>query len=114
MSRKRSKERQRPPQDASRDYAAIVFAAEIGSSTPTADLHGMDKEDAKLEVDRVINHAYSENADAVKIIHGRGTGRLRQEVQRYLKSHPMVEFSQDAQEPGSIGGVTIAVITKKQ
>jgi len=77
-----------------------------------ADLHGMDVHDALQEVDAVIDEAFMAGENAVRIIHGAGTGKLREAVHKRLAVHDHVEAFRSA--PGSrMSGVTHAVISRK-
>ncbi len=71
------------------------------------DLRGERYEDALLRVEKYIDDALLSNYPRVSIIHGKGTGALRQGVQEYLKNHRSVKKIRfgEAGEGGS--GVTI-------
>ncbi|ETI67830.1 endonuclease MutS2 [Neobacillus vireti] len=71
------------------------------------DLRGERYEDALLKVEKYIDDALLSNYPRVSIIHGKGTGALRQGVQEYLKNHRSVKKIRfgEAGEGGS--GVTI-------
>lgn len=72
------------------------------------DLRGERYEDAIARVEKYIDDALLSNYHQVSIIHGKGTGALRQGVQQYLKKHPRVKSYRfgEAGEGGS--GVTVA------
>jgi DNA mismatch repair protein MutS2 len=72
------------------------------------DLRGERYEDALMRVEKYIDDALLANYPRVSIIHGKGTGALRQGVQEYLKNHRSVKKIRfgDAGEGGT--GVTIA------
>lgn len=72
------------------------------------DLRGERYEDALMRVEKYIDDALLSNYHQVSIIHGKGTGALRQGVQQYLKKHPRVKSYRfgEAGEGGS--GVTVA------
>ena len=72
------------------------------------DLRGERYEDALMLVEKYIDDALLSNYHQVSIIHGKGTGALRQGVQQYLKKHSRVKAYRfgEAGEGGS--GVTIA------
>lgn len=94
-----------------------VYAAEVSGNCPVSDLHGLDREDAALEVDHLVNMAFSQGEPVVKIIHGRGTGALRiavHEKLEQLKQSGLVEYFRDADSPGQKGGVTFAVVVKRE
>ncbi|MCM3599298.1 endonuclease MutS2 [Robertmurraya korlensis] len=71
------------------------------------DLRGERYEDALFRVEKYIDDALLSNYPRVSIIHGKGTGALRQGVQEYLKNHRSVKKIRfgEAGEGGS--GVTI-------
>ncbi|WHY76401.1 endonuclease MutS2 [Neobacillus sp. WH10] len=71
------------------------------------DLRGERYEDALLKVEKYIDDALLSSYPRVSIIHGKGTGALRQGVQEYLRNHRAVKKIRfgDAGEGGL--GVTI-------
>jgi DNA mismatch repair protein MutS2 len=71
------------------------------------DIRGERYEDAMLKVEKYIDDAVLAGYPRVSIIHGKGTGALRQGVQQYLKGHPSVKNIRygEATEGGT--GVTI-------
>jgi DNA mismatch repair protein MutS2 len=71
------------------------------------DLRGERYEEAIHKVEKYIDDALLAGYPRVSIIHGKGTGALRQGVQEYLKSHRSVKRTRlgDAGEGGT--GVTI-------
>ncbi|HEC21287.1 MAG TPA: hypothetical protein ENI95_00050, partial [Chloroflexi bacterium] len=44
----------------------------------------------------------------VRIVHGKGTGRLRQAVREHLRQHPLVREYKPA--PGSEGGEGVTIV----
>lgn len=71
------------------------------------DLRGERYEDAIRKTEKYIDDALLANYSRVSIIHGKGTGALRQGIQNYLKNHKRVKSFRfgDAGEGGL--GVTI-------
>lgn len=71
------------------------------------DLRGERYENALLRVEKYIDDALLANYSRVSIIHGKGTGALRQGVQEYLKNHRSVKKIRfgEAGEGGT--GVTV-------
>lgn len=55
------------------------------------DLRGMTADEAVMEVDRFIDSCVMAHMEAVRIIHGKGTGVLRAAIQRHLKGHRSVK-----------------------
>lgn len=78
----------------------------VGSSTLRLDLHGMRKDQALEKLEEMIDRAMrSEGARGesvcIELIHGLGTGTLRDAVWRYLKDCRVVSsFRQDSKNPG--------------
>ncbi|OCA91330.1 endonuclease MutS2 [Bacillus sp. FJAT-27225] len=72
------------------------------------DLRGERYEDALMKVEKYIDDALLAGYPRVSIIHGKGTGALRQGVQEYLRNHRSVKKIRfgDAGEGGT--GVTVA------
>ena len=83
-------------------------ASIVRTSQNTIDLRGSRIADAEIELDRAI--AQATNTGAVWIIHGKGTGRLRQGVHDFLAQHPQIERFELAPQNEGGTGVTIAYL----
>jgi len=72
------------------------------------DLRGQIAEEALIELDKYLDQAFSAHLPWVRIIHGKGSGVLRQAVRQELSSHAQVS----SYRPGEAGeggeGVTVA------
>lgn len=55
------------------------------------DLRGMDSEEACYKTDKYLDDAYRANLGEVTIVHGKGTGVLRNAITIMLKRHPHVK-----------------------
>jgi DNA mismatch repair protein MutS2 len=76
------------------------------------DLRGMRVEDIFDAIDQYLNDAYLGGLDNVRIVHGKGTGALRQAVREHLNRHPLVKsFGAPSQREGG-EGVTEVVLTR--
>jgi len=75
-------------------------------------LRGKLVEDGLEELDRYLERAYSSGLLFVRIIHGKGTGRLREAVRNALKSSPYVESFEEPKDSEGGSGVTVAKIAK--
>ena len=72
------------------------------------DLRGMNIEEALIEVDRFIDSSVLSGVHQITIIHGKGTGVLREAIQNHLKKHKSIKsFRLGAYGEGETG-VTIA------
>lgn len=99
-----------PVPETQNPHESAIFAAELGEATEL-DLHGQDVNLAVSQLDQFINHEFVAGTDVVKIIHGRGTGKLRDAIHAWLKKHPqMVAYFRDARGPSQQGGVTFAAL----
>ncbi|MBJ7629084.1 endonuclease MutS2 [Weissella confusa] len=66
-------------------------AVNRANASATLDLRGQRYEAAMSELDQFIDRALLNNLPSVEIIHGKGTGAIRQGVQEYLRSHRAVK-----------------------
>ncbi len=77
------------------------------STSTRLDLRGFRVDEAIREVDKFISEAILGNVQQITIVHGKGTGALRQSLHEYFKNHPQVEnFREGTLEEGG-AGVTI-------
>ena len=72
------------------------------------DLRGMMSEDALDKLETYLDKATMAGMPFVRIIHGKGTGKLRQEVRAVLKNHPHVTSFEEGGEKEGGEGVTVA------
>lgn len=72
------------------------------------DLRGMRAIDALQQVDFFIDEAIQVGADRVKILHGTGSGALRQSIREHLAASPLVRRFED--EDVRFGGAGITVV----
>lgn len=73
------------------------------------DIRGMRLADALDIVTGYIDDAIMLNVNTVRIIHGKGTGVLRDEIQKYLRTMPGVASAKDEQI--QYGGTGVTVVT---
>jgi DNA mismatch repair protein MutS2 len=78
---------------------------------PEIDLHRLTVDEALPRIDDFLHYAYSSGLHYVTIVHGKGTGILRQEVHRYLSDHPLVKsFHQADRWSGGYGATEVELI----
>ncbi|MGD8717944.1 MAG: endonuclease MutS2 [Candidatus Zixiibacteriota bacterium] len=82
-----------------------------GDVSPSLNLIGFTVEDAVLELSRYLDRALVARLGSVEIIHGHGTGRLREGVRQFLRDHPAV--ASYGPGPGGNEGVTVARLGDK-
>ncbi len=72
-----------------------------------ADVRGQRAADMPELVDQALDRALLRGADMVRIIHGKGTGALRQAVHEHLRDHPAVHDHESAPLNQGGDGVTL-------
>lgn len=72
------------------------------------DMRGMASDEAILELDRYIDNAIVSGLETIRIIHGKGTGVLRKNVQAHLRSHKAIKSFRLGTFGEGENGVTIA------
>lgn len=78
------------------------------AATVECDLRGLTVDEAIERADKFLDEALLGGLDQVRLIHGKGTGALRQAIGRWLKSHPNIRGHRLG-DPGEGGdGVTVA------
>ena len=80
----------------------------VRTSQNTVDIRGSRVANAEVDLENAI--ASATESGVLWIIHGKGTGRLRQGVHEFLKSHPQIERFELAPQNEGGAGVTIAYL----
>jgi DNA mismatch repair protein MutS2 len=75
-------------------------------------LRGKLVEDGLEELERYLEKAYSSGLLFVRIVHGKGTGKLREAVRNALKSSPYVASFEEPKDNEGGAGVTVAKMAK--
>ncbi|MBU5427304.1 endonuclease MutS2 [Tissierella pigra] len=74
------------------------------------DLRGQNLDEAFLELDKYLDDAYIAGLKQIHIIHGKGTGVLRDGIKTYLRSHRHVKTSRIGNYNEGGTGVTVVEI----
>lgn len=74
------------------------------------DLRGKRVDEAVEELDSYLNDAYLAGIKVVRIVHGKGTGAIRQVVREQLSASPLVRHHEAAEPRDGGEGVTIATL----
>ncbi len=75
---------------------------------PDIDLRGMRGDQALQKVISFLDEAVMLNYKELRILHGTGTGALRQLIRQYLSTNPLVASYADEQV--QLGGAGITVV----
>lgn len=76
-------------------------------------LRQLTVDEALIKLDRYLNDAFMAGLYQVRIIHGKGTGTLRQAVREQLAKHPLVKSYRPADYGEGGAGVTIAELAQR-
>lgn len=98
-----------PRVDAPLRSTRTVVQGSAGNVPLQLDLRGARAEEALAELDRYLNNAAVAGYDRVRVIHGKGTGALRNAVRETLAAHPLVR--EQAPAPQSEGGDGATIVT---
>ena len=85
----------------------VTSKAERSAKTEL-DLRGQDAEQAIMELDAFIDNAIMSGVPSIRIIHGKGTGVLRNAVQQRLRRHRAIKSFRLGMYGEGESGVTIA------
>lgn len=90
----------------------VTVTRKVSGRTPSArlDLRGKRYEEAMLELDEFIDQALLNNMAQVDIVHGIGTGVIREAVTKYLRRNKHVKSFAYAPQNAGGSGCTIAVL----
>ena len=83
---------------------------ELGPSLGTMelDLRGLRAEESLVRLEEFLDNAVRDGLSTVRIIHGRGTGVLRQVVREHLTRHSLVRsFEAETRERGGSGATSV-------
>ena len=97
-----------PQKEKQKQHDITFHVANVAASI---DLHGLTLDEAIYQVDKYLDEAWAAGHKEVRLVHGRGTGRLRIGLQSYLRSHPRVASYQLAQPAD--GGIGVTVVRFK-
>ncbi len=85
-------------------------APDVAAASAELNLIGQRVDDALEESDKFLDRALLEGKQAVRIIHGFGTGALRKAIRDHLRKHPAVKSWRPGGENEGGDGATIAVL----
>lgn len=74
------------------------------------DLRGLNLDEARPLVDKLLDNALWAGLNKVDLIHGKGTGKLKMGLRDYLKEHPLVSTFRSGSSAEGGEGVTVVEI----
>lgn len=100
-----------PKEKQTRISVTVDKGCRIMQECPTFDLHRLTVDEAIESLDKFLDSAILNGVNAVRVIHGNGTGRLKRGVRAYLKGSPYVaSFHPAPQHQGGDGVVIVELI----
>ncbi|HEY1554980.1 MAG TPA: Smr/MutS family protein [Kofleriaceae bacterium] len=116
----RAAERQRaeaaPPEKPEGPSVVLVDGVPAGGRATartidsTVDIRGQRVDEAVANVDRFLDESLLANRDTAFIVHGHGTGALRQAVRSHLGAHRAIETFRAGEQSEGGDGVTVAFL----
>ncbi len=88
----------------------MIFENKVKSIDPTINVLGKVLDDALLDVDKYLDDAYIAGLREVTVIHGRGTGTLREGLAGMFRSHKHVEAFRVGSHQEGGDGVTVVTL----
>ena len=95
-------------EDAEKPPPAI--SANLGPSLDSLelDIRGFRAEEALISLEQFLDKAVRDGLSSVRIIHGKGTGALREAVREHLERHPLARsFESEPRERGGSGATAV-------
>jgi DNA mismatch repair protein MutS2 len=92
----------------------VTLAERGAQSSRGADLNviGCTVDEAIDRADKFLDEAAMQDLRTVRVIHGHGTGRLRQALSGYLSTHPLVLRAAPA--PNDLGGAAVTLVELRE
>ena len=78
---------------ASESLESLLFLAEAGGAVPEADLHGQRWDEARSAAEALLQRAFVRGERVLRVIHGKGDGRLRDALHRWRASERLGDRS---------------------
>lgn len=98
------------PQEKPKKVTKLSGYNPASHATLSLDLRGKRYEEVNYLMDQYLDQAILGNLECVTIIHGFGTGTIRNAVQSYLKTCPYVKSYRYGKEGEGLNGVTVVYL----
>jgi DNA mismatch repair protein MutS2 len=83
------------------DLGPMLDSAEL-------DLRGQRVEESLIKLEELLDKAVRDGLSTLRVIHGRGTGALRNAIREHLRRHPLVSsFGPESPEHGGDGATSV-------
>ena len=96
------------------ESAGVSVPLRAASPGVQIDLRGQTVDEALHRLERYVDEAAMASLPWVRIVHGKGTGKLRREVRRFVASHPLVTSYDIAPlNEGGEGATVVHLVTAR-
>ena len=90
------------------EQPGVSFRLGPGLTTGDLDIRGLRAEEARLRLEEFLDRAVRDGYSSIRVIHGRGTGVLKNVVREQLSLHPLARsFDDEAPQRGGTGVTTV-------
>jgi DNA mismatch repair protein MutS2 len=97
------------PSDPELDTAGVQVSSHPAPSVEL-DVRGQRVEEVLPRLDKYLDDAFLAGMPFVRIVHGKGTGALREAVRQQLRDHPLVKSHRSGEQGEGGSGVTIVYL----
>ncbi|WP_138159789.1 endonuclease MutS2 [Peptoniphilus catoniae] len=104
---KNSLERSTRDEDKEKEKSKRIMNSKSKYIKTEVDIRGKTFDEAKPIIEKYLDDAYLAGLKQVRLIHGKGTGALREKVKAYLKKNPNIKSAKDAAYNEGGSGVSI-------
>ncbi|MCP3100876.1 Smr/MutS family protein [Myxococcus sp. K15C18031901] len=98
---------ERQKQEAALKRAASAAPAQVEATNFRCDVRGMRADDALAEVEAFLDRGMRSGEEAALIVHGHGTGALKQALRDYLANSPYIRMFRPGESHEGGDGVTV-------
>jgi|GEM_PF-1245014 len=111
VSRSKIEKTTKPKASSSNRTTGVIISRQTQAYfNKTLDLHGMTGEEAMEKVKSFLNEAYLRGESTIRIMHGKGSGTLRQLVRKYLANDTNIKSYRNEDDSDGGYGVTVVVL----
>jgi DNA mismatch repair protein MutS2 len=103
-----------PPQSSKKQkQVSVNFQRSLGTARVELDVMGQRVEEALVEVEKLVDEAMLAGLTYLRILHGKGSGALREGIRNYLQDHEAVMSIKDAAIEAGGAGWTIVELKEQ-
>ncbi|WP_224371431.1 endonuclease MutS2 [Hyalangium versicolor] len=101
---------ERNKQEVALKKASAAAPAEVKATNFRCDVRGMRADEALTEVEQFLDQGMRSGEEAALIIHGHGTGALKQAIRDYLSNSPYIRMFRPGESHEGGDGVTVVAL----